>query len=459
MFDKDFVWGVATSAYQIEGGDATDGRGKCIWDTFAEEQRCQGADAKVACDHIHRYREDIALMKELGVKAYRFSVSWARIMPNGTGEVNQKAIEMYRDMIQELRNAGIEPYLTMYHWELPQALEDIGGWENETIIDAFAEYAKVIAENFSDLVTYFFTINEPQCVVGLGYLHGKHAPGKQLSYRQTFLIAHHVLKAHGTSVKQLRKYAKRPILIGYAPTCSVAMPYSDAPEDIEAARKEYFSVGRVMENWTWNVAWFSDPVFFGHYPEEGLEAFAEYLPEITKEDMELISQPIDFLGQNIYNGYYVKAGKNGEPVVAERKIGYPETSVGWPVVEDCLYWGMKFIYERYRHPVYITENGIACSDVVSLDGKVHDSNRIDFLDRYLSSLQKAADEGVDIRGYFLWSFMDNFEWERGYHGRFGIVYVDFESLERIPKDSAYWYRDTIACNGENLYINRQGKTK
>lgn len=457
MFREDFVWGVASSAYQIEGRDADDGAGKMIWDTFTEEGHIlDGKDAYVACDHIHRYKDDYKMMRLLGVKAYRFSVSWSRIMPEGTGRVNEKAITLYRDMIQEMHKNGITPYLTMYHWELPQALQDKGGWLNEEIIDWFGEYAKVIAENFSDLCEYFITLNEPECFAGLGYLSGVHAPGLQKTYQETFQIVHNALRAHGKAVINLRKYAKQPIKIGYAPTCGMAYPASDKPEDIEAARKVLFSFYNPMDNWTWNVAWFNDPVFLGRYPDNGLEQFKEYLPTITEEDMELIHQPIDFMGQNIYNGYMIRAGKDGEPEFVDRPAGFPKTAANWPVTPECLYWGVQFLYDRYRMPLYITENGMSCHDIVSADGQVHDPNRIAFLDAYLSALQKASDDGADVRGYFLWTFLDNFEWDKGYTERFGIVHVDFATQKRIAKDSAYWYQKTMESNGGNLTMN-QGK--
>lgn len=454
MFRDDFVWGVASSAYQVEGRDPEDGCGKMIWDTFIEEGRIpDGKDATVACDHIHRYKEDYKMMRLLGIKAYRFSVSWTRIMPQGTGSVNEKAIALYRDMILEMKKNGITPYLTMYHWELPQALQDKGGWLNEEIIQWFGEYAKVVAENFSDICEYFITLNEPQCFVGLGHLSGIQAPGLKLSYKETFQIAHNALRAHGQAVINLRKYAKQPIKVGYAPTCGMAYPVSDKKEDVEAARKALFSFHNPMDNWTWNVAWFSDPVFLGKYPEEGLEKFKEYLPEITEEDMKLISQPLDFMGQNIYNGYMIKAGADGEPDFIDRPAGFPKTAANWPVTPECLYWGAKFIYDRYQLPLFITENGMSCHDIVSVDGQVHDPNRITFLDAYLSALQKAGDEGVDVRGYFLWTFLDNFEWDKGYTERFGIVHVDFETQKRIAKDSAYWYQKVIESNGDILSVN------
>lgn len=456
MFRDDFVWGVASSAYQVEGRDAEDGCGKNIWDTFAEEGRIlDGKDAYTACDHMHRYKEDYKLMKLLGIKAYRFSMSWARILPEGTGKVNEKAIAMYRDMILSMKENGIEPYITMYHWEFPQALQDKGGWLNEDVIQWFGEYAKVVAENFSDICEYFITINEPECFVGLGHLSGVHAPGLKLPYKDVFKIAHNALRAHGQAVINLRKYASRPIKVGYAPTCGMAYPATDSPEDIEAARKTLFGFHQPMDNWTWNVAWFNDPVFLGKYPEEGLKKFAEYLPEITDEDMKLISQPLDFMGQNIYNGYMMRQGEDGEPEYVDREAGAAKTAAGWPVTPECFYYGVKFLYERYHLPLYITENGMSCHDDVSLDGRVHDPNRQNFLDLYISALQRANDDGADVRGYFLWTFLDNFEWDKGYTERFGIVYVDFKTQKRIVKDSAFWYQKIIESNGRELTVNKK----
>lgn len=458
MFPKDFVWGVASSAYQIEGRDKNDGAGECIWDNFCKEGKTyEGHDAFTSCDHMHRYREDFALMRLLGIKHYRFSISWARLMPEGTGTVNEKGVALYRDMIQEMKKNGITPYITMYHWELPQALQNQGGWLNEASIQWFAEYAKVVSENFSDLCEYFITFNEPQCFIGLGNLSGVHAPGLKMSLRDTFQMVHNMLRAHGMAVKALRENAAQNIKVGYAPTCGVAYPASEKSEDIAAAKKAYFGFHNPMDNWTWNVSWFSDPVFLGKYPEEGLKKFAPYLPEITSEDMELISQPLDFMGQNIYNGYAIRAGENGEPEYVEREPGAPKTAAQWPVTPQCLYWGMKFLYERYNLPIYITENGMACHDMVSADGRVHDRNRIDFLDAYMGEVSRACAEGVDVRGYFLWTFLDNFEWEKGYNERFGIVHVDFVTQKRRVKDSAYWYQKVIETNGGCLSMNQANR--
>ena len=454
MFRDDFVWGVASSAYQIEGRDANDGAGAMIWDKFiAEGGTKDGYGAEVACDHMHRYKDDFALMRLMGIKAYRFSISWARLIPEGIGRVNEKAVALYRDMILEMKKNGIEPYLTMYHWEFPQALQDKGGWLNEEVVQWFGEYARVVAESFSDICENFITLNEPECFVGIGYMSGWHAPGLHLPYKDVFQIAHNALRAHGQAVISLRKYACRPIKVGYAPTCGMAYPVSNKPEDVEAARKVLFGFYQPMDNWTWNVAWFNDPVFLGKYPEEGLKKFAEYLPEITDEDMKLISPPLDFMGQNIYTGYFVKAGENGEIEFPERPEGFPKTAANWPVTPDCFYWGVKFIYDRYRLPLFITENGMSCHDDVSLDGRVHDPNRQNFLDMYISALQKANDEGADVRGYFLWTFLDNFEWDKGYTERFGIVHVDFATQKRIVKDSAFWYQKVMETNGAILSIN------
>lgn len=455
MFRDDFVWGVASSAYQIEGRDANDGAGKCIWDTFWEAGKIyDNHSAAISCDHIHRYKEDFALMRMLGIKAYRFSISWSRLIPDGTGEVNQKAVALYRDMILEMQKNGIEPYLTMYHWEFPQALQDRGGWLKEEAIEWFGYYAKVVAENFTDLCDKIFTLNEPQCFVGLGHLSGGQAPGFELPAKDVFQIAHNALRAHGQAVINLRKYAKRPIQVGYAPTCGVAIPATDRPEDVEAARSVYFGFYNPLSNWTWNVAWFSDPVFLGEYPKEGLEKYAEYLPKITKEDMELIHQPLDFMGQNIYNGYLVRAGEGGKPEFVDRLPGSVKAATEWPVTPDCLYWAAKFLEERYHMPLFITENGMSCHDTVSEDGMVHDPNRIEFLDKYIGKLQQANDEGANVRGYFLWTFLDNFEWSEGYSERFGLVHVDFQTQKRTVKDSAYWYKEIIESKGAKLSCNQ-----
>ena len=450
-FREDFVWGAATSAYQIEGAVKEDGKGEHIWDVYTQEpgKIFEGHTGEVACDHYHRYKEDVRIMKEIGLKGYRFSIDWSRVLPEGTGRVNEKGIEFYDRLIDELLANDIEPYITMYHWELPYELYKRGGWMNPQIVEWFGEYAKLLAERFSDRVTHFFTLNEPQCFIGLGFLNGEHAPGVKAPVRDTFEMAHNVLKAHGRAVQMLRAHARQPLMIGYAPTASMRYPATEKAEDIEAARKSLFSLPDDVKNWHWNVTWWSDPVFFGKYPEEGLVKYEPYLPKMTEEDMRLIAQPIDIYGQNIYNGQCVRMGKDGEVENVTRYEGFPKTAIDWPVTPECLYWGPKFLYERYQKPLYITENGLSCHDVISLDGKVHDPNRIDFLARYLHELKRAAGE-IDLRGYFQWSLMDNFEWAKGYSERFGLVYVDYPTQKRILKDSAYWYQKIIKENGEKL---------
>ena len=270
------------------------------------------------------------------------------------------------------------------------------------------------------------------------------------SIPETFQMAHNLMKAHGQAVINLRKYAKQKIRVGYAPTCGVAYPATESADDIAAAKKVYFGFENPMDNWTWNVAWFSDPVFLGEYPKEGLEKFADYLPEITEEDMQLIHQPLDFVGQNIYNGYMIRCGADGDPEYVDRAPGTAKTGTGWPVTPEALYYGIRFLTERYRLPLYITENGMSDLDNISADGQVHDRERITFLDAYLGAVQRAINEGMPVIGYFLWTFLDNFEWAEGYKERFGLVYVDYTTQRRIAKDSAYWYREVMRMNGENL---------
>ncbi len=450
-FAKDFVWGTATSAYQIEGMTQGEGKGAHIWDIYTKDPGhiLEGHTGDIACDHYHHFREDIKLMKEMGIMAYRFSIDWSRVLPEGTGTVNEKGIAFYNELIDELVKYGIEPYITLYHWELPYELYKRGGWMNPQIVEWFGAYAKLVAERFSDRVRYFFTLNEPQCFIGLGFVTGEHAPGLKAPLRDTFEMAHQVMKAHGRAVQMLREYGKQPLLIGYAPTGSMCYPETDSKEDIEAARQMLFSMQPEDRNWTWSVAWWSDPILLGHYPEEGLVRYEAYLPKITEQDMALISEPIDIYGQNIYNGRCIRMGKDGKPEDVPRLVGASKTAMNWPVTPKCLYWGPKFLYERYKKPIYITENGLSCRDIISLDGKVHDPNRIDFLARYLHELKKAADE-IELRGYFHWSWMDNFEWAKGYTERFGLVYIDYQTQERILKDSAFWYKNVIQTNGKNL---------
>lgn len=452
-FRKDFVWGAATASYQVEGAAYEDGKGLNIWDVFCKEDGhvYEHHTGDVACDQYHRYKEDVAIMKELGLKAYRFSVNWARILPEGTGKVNEKGLAYYDNLVNCLIENGIEPYMTLYHWDLPYALHQRGGWLNPQSPEWFYEYAKLMAAHFSDRVSHFFTFNEPQCTVGLGYVTGEHAPGLKVGPYDYFSIWHNVLKAHGRGVQAIREAAVRPVEIGMAPCGALYYPATDSKEDIEAARKANFSLPEAdIRAVSWDVAFCADPVFLGQYPEDIMKSFGQYFPKNAEKDLELISQPLDFYGQNMYNAVPVRADENGNPVRVDRYPGFPKTAIQWPVTPEVLYWAPKFLYERYQKPFYVTENGMSSHDWVSLDGKVHDASRVDFMHRYLREFKKAAADGVDLRGYFAWSLMDNFEWAYGYSERFGMVYVDYQTQKRTVKDSGLFYKNVIASNGEIL---------
>ncbi len=437
-----FVWGVASSAFQIEGAWNEDGKGLSIWDVYTHiPGKIKGdATGDVACDHYHRYHEDVALMEKLGVKAYRFSVSWARILPDGDGKPNEQGLLFYNNLINELLAHGIEPYLTLYHWDLPQKLFQRGGWLNPDIPEIFYRYARLIGERFGDRVKTFMTINEPQNVLEGMCPGGTNAPALAYSLRDRLAAVHNVLKSHGRAVQALRETVS-DVKIGFAPCCTVVCPANDDPTLVNASREELFRLG--YDDFK-GASLYSDPVFLGDYPKEYYKMYADILPEITPGDMELISQPIDFCFQNIYTGWYSELDESGN--IVPRKGRVPYNSLGWPVVPEALYWGPRFFYERYGKPVFISENGYVGADSISLDGKVHDSQRVDFIVRYTSELFRARTDGVDIRGYFYWTIMDNLEWELGYEPRFGLVYVDFDTLERIPKDSFYAYQKLIVGN-------------
>ncbi|WP_455950617.1 GH1 family beta-glucosidase [Eubacterium sp.] len=449
-FCKDFAWGVATASYQIEGGAYDDGKGLNVWDVFCKKSGkiVDNSNGDVACDHYNRYKEDVKLMKDMGINAYRFSLNWARIIPAGIGTVNQKGIDYYNSLIDELIRNGIEPYVTLFHWDYPLELENKGGWLNPDSPRWFEYYTGVVAEAFGDRVKYFITFNEPQCIVHAGYSAGAFAPGKQYADKDTVKIAHNILLSHGLAVQMLRKKVNN-CKVGYAPCCEPAIPVSDSKEDIEAAKEVLFGEGVFSQFWALSCAWWSDPVILGKYPDVLLKKLEKYLPKDYEKDMSVICQPLDFYGQNIYKGFLYKQGFE-KPEQVPFPIGYPHTAIGWPVTPECMYWGAKFLYERYKLPFIITENGISCRDIISLDGKVHDTYRIDYMQKYLMELKKASDEGVDVKGYFVWTFMDNFEWAAGYQERFGLIYTDYQSLERIPKDSYYWYKKVVESNGENL---------
>lgn len=452
-FKKDFMWGAATAAYQIEGAYNADGRGLSVWDVLCEKKGAikWGNTGNDACDHYNRMKSDVALMKELGLKAYRFSISWPRVIPDGTGKVSEKGLDFYERLVDELLANGIMPMATLFHWDLPHMAFLKGGWLNRESADWFADYTKVVVDRLSDRVNYWITKNEPQCYVGLGHLSGIHAPGLKMSMRDVLQIAHNALLAHGKSVQAIRESSKTKAVIGFAPVGVVGMPATSDPGDIEAARLRTFASGVEdvqNNNSMFSNTWFSDPVFMGKYPEDGLKKFEGILPEISQDDMKIISQPIDFYGVNIYSGTYVAKDEENGYKELPYYTGYPRTALKWPLTPECLYWGPKFLYERYKKPIIITENGLSNVDWVHLDGKVHDPQRIDYISRHLRELRRAADDGVDIAGYFTWSFMDNFEWAEGYDERFGLVYVDYRTQQRTPKDSAFWYRDVIESNGE-----------
>jgi len=441
-FRDDFKWGVATASFQIEGG--YEDRGDTVWDMFCRKNGAVafGHDGKMACDHYNRYKEDVALMKQMGVKTYRFSLSWSRIMPDGLGRINQKGVDFYNNLIDELIANGIEPYITLFHWDYPTALYRKGGWLNSESPVWFEEYTKVVVDLFSDRVSNWFTLNETLCFISVGHANGEHAPGLKLSEEDVLLAGHHALLAHGRAVRTIRKYSKTKPNIGYAPVGEVKVPASDSPEDIKAAYEEMF---KVIKPHYWGNAMWIEPIMTGRYAEGMLEILKNAGIEVTEEEMEIISEPIDFLGMNIYVG-----GRVGKDGYVPSKVGFDQTTMTWEMTPEALYWGPKFYYERYKKPVYITENGMSNVDIVSEDGKVHDPQRIEFLRRYIKELKRAADDGVEILGYFQWSLMDNFEWAEGYQRRFGLIYVDYPTQKRIMKDSAYWYKNLIENNGADL---------
>jgi len=446
-FPPGFTWGVASASYQIEGAASEDGKGPSVWDMFCRKPGAiwQGQNGDVACDHYHLWRDDIRLMKELGIKAYRFSISWPRVIPDGTGRVNPKGMDFYSNLVDALLEAGIEPWVTLFHWDYPLALYHKGGWLNRDSADWFSEYASVITQHLSDRVTHWMTHNEPQCFIGLGLEKGEHAPGDKLRFDEVLLAIHHTLLAHGKGVQSIRANAKCPPSIGIAMVGGVHIPETDSAADIEAARIGMF---RTVQQTAFQTAWWADPIILGHYPDDGLQAFSGMTPQIHAGDLETISTPIDFYGANIYHGFPCKAGPDGGPVSVPHPPGYPKTAQDfWPVTPKALYWGPRYLYERYRIPIVITENGHQNPDVVSLDGRVHDPQRVDYLHRYLRELKRAMDDGVPVKGYLHWCFTDNFEWALGDAIRVGLVYTDYPTQQRIPKDSACWYREVIANNG------------
>lgn len=449
IFPQDFTWGAATSSYQIEGQVTGDGRGRCVWDEFcATPGRVHGGHTgQVACEHYQRHAADVQLMRALGLGAYRFSVAWPRVLPEGRGPVNAAGLDFYDRLVDALLAARIEPWLTLFHWDYPLDLHREGGWLHPDSPRWFADYTRVMVDRLGDRVRHWITLNEPQCFIGLGHHTGIHAPGDKLPLDRTLLAAHHTLLAHGLAVQTIRSRAKRPPLIGWAPTGDVPTPVRETPEDIAAARETFW---HITPDSVWNMAWWLDPVLRGRYPEQGLATYGAAVPAFTDAEMRTIHQPVDFLGLNLYRGYGCRRGPDGSPEIMPPPPGTPETHIHWTVHPAALRWGPVFAHERYGLPIVITENGLASHDWVSLDGQVHDPQRCDFLARYLLELRRAVQDGVPVRGYFAWSLMDNFEWTEGYRYRFGLVYVDYATQRRMPKDSARWYAECIRTNGASL---------
>jgi beta-glucosidase len=428
-FPQGFAWGAATAAYQVEGAVTADGRGPSIWDTFcARPGAIAGGDTgDVACDHYHRYPQDIDAMAELGLGAYRFSVAWPRIQPDGAGAVNQKGLDHYRRVVDRLLERGIEPYVTLYHWDLPQALQDRGGWPERDTAYRFADYAGIVHAALGDVVRHWITLNEPKVSSHAGYGEGIHAPGiRDLAQRDR--AVHHLLLAHGLGLRALRAAARPDERFGITLDLSPVDPATDSAADVAAARR--LDADDHLQ--------FLEPVLGGGYPPEAIGPAAA----ARDGDLDLIGAPIDFLGVNYYRRIRIKAGADG-PLHAALVIpdDVPVTAVGWPVQPGGLRDVLVSLRDAHPNlpPVYVTENGAAYPDEVSPDGVVDDPPRVDYLHRHLLAMHEAIAAGVDVRGYFAWSLMDNFEWAEGFAKRFGLFYVDYADQRRIPKTSAGWY--------------------
>lgn len=439
-FPKDFLWGAASSAPQIEGAWDEDGRSPSIWDNVPANRIKDGSSCHTACDHYHRYREDIALMGQMGLKSYRFSVSWSRIQPE-PGKVNPKGIAFYNSLIDELLAAGIEPMITIFHWDLPMWAHKQGGWKNEKIVDWLRDYTKILVEAFSDRVQYWMTINEPQVFIMSAYVMGNFAP---FEHRVFTFRKHlrHALLAHGRAVQTIRAYARKSPIIGLAMASTTYIPDGDSAEALEDARQKSFlsMVGQGSNSL------YMDPIVFGS-PTGMLKG------TLRKEDLKIISEPIDFIGLNIYtpsNGMFrkTKAPENGET----------DTQMGWKIDSRCMYWTIRQYYDRYHLPIMVTENGLSLPDTVSADGQVHDNARIEYLKDFLPGVGQALSEGIPVLGYQYWSVMDNFEWCQGYEPRFGLIHVDYTTQKRTIKDSGFAYRKIIETAGAELAA-QEGKTK
>jgi beta-glucosidase len=432
-FPPGFFWGAATAAYQVEGAVREDGRGESIWDRFVTTPGAisNGDHGGTACDSYHRYPEDVRLMRELGLNAYRFSIAWPRILPEGRGRPNAAGLDFYDRFVDELLANGIEPFATLYHWDLPQALEDRGGWPIRDTVEAFAEYVEVVAERLGDRVSRWITQNEPWVVAWLGYGLGQHAPGRR-STADAIAAAHHVLLSHGRAVEVLRRHvpgADVGVTVDGIPT----HPLTDSAADIAATRLEDGQRNR----------WILDPVLRGSYPEDVLPLYEQFLPEGALDDLPAIAAPIDLLGVNYYRRHVVRA--NGSKPVVVEPANAEFTEMGWEIYPDGLYELLMHLHTEYETPpLHVTENGAAFSDRRQ-NGSVDDPARTSYIETHLAAIARAIEDGAPVQGYFVWSLLDNFEWALGYSKRFGIVFVDYETLERVPKASYRWYRDFIAA--------------
>lgn len=447
-FPDGFLWGAATSSYQVEGAVDEGGRGPSIWDVQCRTPGMvrDGHTGQVAVDHFHRYRDDVTLMKRLGLRSYRFSVAWPRVMPDGVGTVNQVGLDFYQRLVDELLAAGIEPAVTLYHWDLPQALQDAGGWPVRDTARHFADYSVVVYEALRDRVPRWITLNEPWCSSLLGYVDATHAPGHRDATEATRAI-HHLLLGHGLALRAMRSIDRSPDL---GITLNL-QPIRSAVAEPDAILQDGIRRMDGLRNRVW-----TEPILRGRYPPDVLEDLAAFggLP-VEAGDLEIIAQPLDFLGINYYADEILHnqpgatiAHTPGLVDVGGADPGPDATDMGWPLTPDGLRDLLVTLKVAYPDlpPVYITENGVAYDDPV-LAGAVHDERRIAYLDSHLRALYAAIQEGVDVRGYYQWSVFDNFEWSHGYHKRFGMIHVDYDTQERTPKDSAYWYRDVIARNG------------
>ncbi|HPD00239.1 MAG TPA: GH1 family beta-glucosidase [Acetivibrio sp.] len=440
IFPEDFIWGAATAAYQIEGAYNEDGKGESIWDRFSHTPGnvFEGHTGDVACDHYHRYEEDIQLMKELGIKSYRYSISWPRIFPDGKGKPNEKGLDFYKRLTNLLLENGITPAVTLYHWDLPQKLQDIGGWANRDVTDYFTEYSEAIIRNLGDVVPMWFTINEPFIISFLGHLFGNHAPGIK-DINVTLQVAHNLLLSHGKVLKIYREMNQKG-RIGIALNFSFKYPASKDPADIAAANLAFGVFGR----------WFLDPLYKGQYPEDVLKYYENMgVPfSYSQEDLKLISQPMDFLAFNYYSSDFIKHDdKQGFASIDPKPGKFEKTEMNWIVYPQGLYDLIMYLDREYGKPnLIISENGAAYKDEINSNGRIEDVKRTKYLIDHLTQVHRAIEDGANMNGYYLWSLMDNFEWSYGYSKRFGIIHVDHETQKRIIKDSGYWYKETIANN-------------